>query len=1687
MFQMFADFSVNMNPFRRDLASARDEAGKFVAGFEKDTQRSSGFFGNIGKSITQAFRGGKSDSDQFFKDSEAGIARLDKGFSGLRESAKSVFQGIGQGIGEHLFDFATKGVEAFKGGLFDLNNEMEAAAAKINAFTKDSQVTGDLLKYVNSEAAKTPFSFQDMANAVGSLLPVSRSAKVSIQDMIKQAEILAASNPMQGFEGATMALREAVSGDFTSIEERFDISRTTIQKWKDAGLSNFEIVQNAVKDAGYDFDLVSKMGETLAGRWSTFKDTIDGLLRSLTSPLFNVLKTWLMEVQTILDANSDKLTAFATSLGEKIARAASLAHDGIVTFAEAWRGTWEDSDQISNKAVRIIGRIGTAINDMRGQWADFTAGFSGSSGDALRPDDAWGAFGNSAHRVFVTIASDFTSTKDAIDGMIDAIGERWDKLQARLHPTDMSMGNDQSGGKGGGFNVTGTEVGVAAAGVGAAALGAAGGFAALALAAAPLMPILSPLVGVFTTLIGVLGEFALPIAAVALAAGGLYVAWQTNFLGIRDITHSTIGAMQTDVQAAQPLWDGFVAASTSKLDELKGKLNQWGGDFQTWTQGPIQTSLKDLGGVFEWTFGSIADTTATLGAKLGPPLNLLGSALQTFGTLALSVLQPVATEIRDDLGPIMQTFVDWANKNVPLLASAWQGVVSVVGPALEFLVGKITDFVNLASAFINQHHDEIIRVLTDAWEQVRHAIAVPLEIISGLITTTLLLISGNWSGAWHEIQQTGQDVWSNIQAFYTAGFDILKTIVGGAMDWVHQKITDKWNDIKTVFTSATNAVRETIDSWSDGLAKKLDSWSSAIGSTITRPFEQARDAIGGIVGAITANMKGPLQAGLNAMGTFGKGVAGVVRWIAGALKVNISIDDPVVPQLASGTDNWSGGWAWVGEGHGGSGAELAYLSPGSRVIPHEQSMAMVSAGAVPMYSSVPGFAGGLNVPNPFDIFKNGPDWLLQRALDAVGVSMPQLPGVLDTAGTQFFNAVKSWLADWVKGFVSQALPVSQKQISDMINFADANSGLPYIWGGGHGGAGGPGVGFDCSGFVAAILNAGGIPNPGGIVTDFWNWMAQGRTGIVDIGVYQPDNPDPAQQHTGIGLMGQWYESGGITGGSGKTADYFPIVGHPPGWDKAKASPADLSNIDVQRSLQNMRAGGLGQWSAAVTRYASGGLIDEPIYGIGATTGKPYLFGESGDEVVVPLTGPGGMVSSRFPEPVVPDPGNPGKRWVGVITGTIYNSDGSVAKQGTYGGTRGPVATTPSGLPLPSAARPPTPLPDVTQNGGARARGATGEQGAPPPQGGYTLTANQQIQTAIATGQFLPGGPLREDDPSVVDAIREFWLRRSQGKSDKAPAKATDDPTSPEYTGPAGTGQFDDELLNPPEGSKPDPTWDKRRAILAAKPGTPASAASSPSSGTTGTTAGGVVNDMVSAVREGINSSFLFTVFGGGKGGAPAAGGAPGTSTPDHIANPFPMPDSNPPGAGAGNGGAIRGPYYYGNGSGTLVPVSSRDDGSGRPGGMVSSRFPEPVMPDPARPGERFVGVLTNTIYAADGSVIQAGDYVNQRGPVGTSPSGLGGGQPMGGGPPATYPWGLDPNGGPTRPALPQQPWIASGPAGLSSPSTGVSGQGNETRVRLIISTPEGAELVNRILGDPDAHDTLVAAGVKLMFDGTERD
>ena len=143
------------------------------------------------------------------------------------------------------------------------------------------------------------------------------------------------------------------------------------------------------------------------------------------------------------------------------------------------------------------------------------------------------------------------------------------------------------------------------------------------------------------------------------------------------------------------------------------------------------------------------------------------------------------------------------------------------------------------------------------------------------------------------------------------------------------------------------------------------------------------------------------------------------------------------------------------------------------------------------------------------------------------------------------------------GTTTAATGSAAAQVQAMTNMANSLVGKPYVYGGGHSGWG-PQTGYDCSGFVSAVLHAGGYLSQPVDTTSLPSQAGMESGPGQYVTVY--DRALPGQSgHVVIEINGQFYESGGSHGSWGggggvekigtPSAEYlstFPTVLHPAG-------------------------------------------------------------------------------------------------------------------------------------------------------------------------------------------------------------------------------------------------------------------------------------------------------------------------------------------------------------------------------------------------------------------------------------------------------------------------------------------------------------------------------------------------------------
>lgn len=195
----------------------------------------------------------------------------------------------------------------------------------------------------------------------------------------------------------------------------------------------------------------------------------------------------------------------------------------------------------------------------------------------------------------------------------------------------------------------------------------------------------------------------------------------------------------------------------------------------------------------------------------------------------------------------------------------------------------------------------------------------------------------------------------------------------------------------------------------------------------------------------------------------------------------------------------------------------------------------------------------------------------QAAAASTGYELPDATST-DTGATSFSDALAGAQAGLATGASSPSglstaassggaglAPATSNdpRVVAMVNEADSLLGKPYVYGGGHSGWG-PSSGYDCSGFVSAVLHAGGYLSQPVDTTTLPDQPGIESGPGQSVTIYDRALPGESG-HVIIEINGQFYESGGSAGSWGggggvekigrPSAAYlatFPNVLHPSG-------------------------------------------------------------------------------------------------------------------------------------------------------------------------------------------------------------------------------------------------------------------------------------------------------------------------------------------------------------------------------------------------------------------------------------------------------------------------------------------------------------------------------------------------------------
>lgn len=377
----------------------------------------------------------------------------------------------------------------------------------------------------------------------------------------------------------------------------------------------------------------------------------------------------------------------------------------------------------------------------------------------------------------------------------------------------------------------------------------------------------------------------------------------------------------------------IVGSLVSVIGTVVGGIGTLTGAF-----GALGTKIAAVGGMKAALSGVFTAITGPVGIAVAAITGLVAAftyLMTTNDSFRNSIMSSVST-IQSALYPIMQQLAALFTQVGSILMSTITTVLQALAPVLTSIVTIIAQLFATLSPLIAQLVSSLAPVITQIISSVSSivsAILPPLiTIINAILSAIQALIPPIAS-----VLSTVIDVISDIMSAITPIISFVAGVIGDIMGIISPIVSFIAGIIGAVVTVISGII-STVSSVFSSVYSIVSSIMSSVGSFISGIFSGIQSAWNGLTGFVSGVFSG-ISSAVSSLVSSVKGfVNGVISGINSAIDIinkipGVSIGP--IPQLASGTKNWQGGFAYMNEGGRG---ELTYLPNGAQVIPHDISV-----------------------------------------------------------------------------------------------------------------------------------------------------------------------------------------------------------------------------------------------------------------------------------------------------------------------------------------------------------------------------------------------------------------------------------------------------------------------------------------------------------------------------------------------------------------------------------------------------------------------------------------------------------------------------------------------------------------------------------------------------------------------------
>lgn len=225
--------------------------------------------------------------------------------------------------------------QEIKAQSLELNSNLEQARIQFGSIFGNEQDAETFIKYLRQISTEIGASTDEATQFAKSLVPDTTS-----QDQFERLIITAqtaAKDANLKLEDARFAFEEVISGDFTSLKERLNIPKSTIERIKELQ-KEYGQVEGLILGLNERFEKtgasIEKFGDTGAAASAQVSSKIQDLIQAFGETPFEAQKERAQALNEVLSANAEDYTLIAQRLGDVVGAIDEFVTSGLVEFLQ---------------------------------------------------------------------------------------------------------------------------------------------------------------------------------------------------------------------------------------------------------------------------------------------------------------------------------------------------------------------------------------------------------------------------------------------------------------------------------------------------------------------------------------------------------------------------------------------------------------------------------------------------------------------------------------------------------------------------------------------------------------------------------------------------------------------------------------------------------------------------------------------------------------------------------------------------------------------------------------------------------------------------------------------------------------------------------------------------------------------------------------------------------------------------------------------------------------------------------------------------------------------------------------------------------------------------------------------------------------------------------------------------------